>query len=89
MNTPETHSTTSIDPATPAAPTSTDAPPQNASDFANQANTAAPSLLVEFVDFLREYGAWWLTPLVIVLLLLAGAAYLGSSAAAPFIYPLF
>jgi|GEM_PF-3714053 len=89
MTTQDSNSTTSTDPVPAALTTSADPSSPSANDFADQANTASPSLFVEFLDFLREYGAWWLTPLVIVLLLLAGAAYLGTSAAAPFIYPLF
>ena len=57
--------------------------------FENQASKANPSLLREFYDFLRDYSVWWLTPLFVVLLLLAGLVFLGGTAAAPFIYPLF
>jgi hypothetical protein len=57
--------------------------------FENQANSASPGLLREFFDFLIDYRVWWLTPIVIVLLLLAGLVFLGGTAVAPFIYPLF
>jgi hypothetical protein len=62
---------------------------QAANDFANQANTAAPSIVREFIDFLRDYRVWWLTPLIIVLVLLGGLAFLSETALAPFIYPLW
>lgn len=62
---------------------------QAANDFANQAKTAAPSIITEFIDFLRDYRVWWLTPLIIVLVLLGGLAFLSETALAPFIYPLW
>lgn len=58
-------------------------------DFAQQAEEAPPGLLMEFVDFLRYNKKWWLTPIIIVLLLLALFIFLSGSVAAPFIYPLF
>jgi len=42
--------------------------------------------------FIRENKAWWMTPIVIAVLLLAGLIILGAvggGAAAPFIYTLF
>ncbi len=58
-------------------------------DFAKQANERTPGLVREFTDFLREYRAWWLTPIVIVLLLLAGLVFLGGTALGPLIYPIW
>jgi hypothetical protein len=43
----------------------------------------------EFIDFLKTNKKWWLTPIVIVTLLLFGAALLLPSPVAPFIYSLF
>ena len=43
----------------------------------------------EFLDFLRYNKKWWLTPIIIVSLLLATAAILSPSPVAPFIYSLF
>jgi hypothetical protein len=41
-------------------------------------------------DFLRTRKKWWLTPIVVTLLLLAGLIVLvESSTVAPFIYALF
>jgi uncharacterized protein DUF5989 len=47
------------------------------------------TLVREFRDFLRHNKKWWLLPLVLVLLLQALLLMLASTAAAPFIYPLF
>jgi Family of unknown function (DUF5989) len=41
------------------------------------------------LDFLVYNKAWWLTPIVIVLLLVGLLIVLGSTGIAPFIYPLF
>ena len=46
----------------------------------------------EFWLFLREHKAYWLAPLIVVALLLAGIVALGligGGAVAPFIYTLF
>lgn len=44
----------------------------------------------ELLSFMWRGKAWWLTPLVIVLLLLTGVVtFLEGSALAPFIYTLF
>ena len=50
------------------------------------------SILTEFYSFIRENKAYWLTPIIIAVLLLAGIIVLGAvggGAAAPFIYTLF
>lgn len=44
--------------------------------------------LREFWQFLRERRAWWLAPIIIVLLLL-GLIIVSQSALSPFIYTLF
>ena len=46
----------------------------------------------EFWLFVREHKAYWMTPIIIAVLLLAGLIILGAvggGAAAPFIYTLF
>ena len=58
-------------------------------DFAQQAEGKQKGIVGEFVDFLWENKAWWLVPIVLVLLMLGVLITLGSSAAAPFIYTLF
>ena len=58
-------------------------------DFAKLADQKAPGLGREFFDFLRTNKKWWLTPIILALLLVGLLVILGSSAAAPFIYTLF
>ncbi len=48
-----------------------------------------PGLLGELWLFVREQKAYWIVPLLLVLLALVGLITLGSTAAAPFIYTLF
>lgn len=58
-------------------------------DFASQASEKRVGLAREFLDFLRDNKKWWLTPIVLSILLLGALMVLGGSAAAPFIYTLF
>jgi hypothetical protein len=48
------------------------------------------SLVGEFILFLKEEKRWWLTPMIVVLLLIAGLfIFVEGSAVAPFIYTIF
>jgi Family of unknown function (DUF5989) len=47
------------------------------------------SFLGEFWHFLKHNKKWWLTPIVLTLLLVGLLIVLGGSTAAPFIYTLF
>ena len=58
-------------------------------DFAKLADERSTGLVREFFDFLRTNKKWWLTPIILALLLVALLVILGSTAAAPFIYTLF
>ena len=58
-------------------------------EFASQANEAPPGLVAEFVDFLLHNKKWWLTPIILVMLLLGIFAFATGGPAAPFIYSLF
>lgn len=58
-------------------------------EFLEQAKRRRPPLAREFWQLLREHRKWWLTPIVIALLVLSLFALLSTSAAAPFIYTLF
>jgi hypothetical protein len=60
-----------------------------ADDFAVQAEKAPPGLIAEFLDFLLHNKKWWLTPIILVLLLLGILMIFGGSVAAPFLYPFF
>ena len=62
---------------------------QAADDFARQAEEATPGLVAEFVDFLIHNKKWWLTPIILVLLLVGVLVWLSAVGAAPFIYPVF
>ena len=61
----------------------------NRQDFSRQAEEAQPGLFYEFLEFLRYNKAWWLTPIILVLLLVGLLLVLSSTAAAPFIYTIF
>ena len=58
-------------------------------EFEHQAEEAPPGLVAEFVDFLLHNKKWWLTPIVLVLLIVGILVLAGGSVAAPFIYTLF
>lgn len=47
------------------------------------------SLLGELWTFVREHKAYWIAPIILVLLLVGLLIIIGSSKAAPFIYTLF
>ena len=53
-------------------------PPGGADDFASQAEGKSQSIVREFFDFLRYNKKWWLTPIVLVLLLVGILVVLGS-----------
>ena len=57
--------------------------------FEEASQSEQRGLLGEFVGFMRENAKWWLTPFLIVFLLLALLLVAGSTGAAPFIYTLF
>ena len=60
-----------------------------ADEFAKEAQQASIGLLREFFAFLRHNKKWWLTPIILALLLVGLIVIFGGSAAAPFIYTLF
>jgi hypothetical protein len=57
--------------------------------FEEQARQQRPGLVAELVDFLANNKKWWLTPIVLVLVLVGALIMLSGTAAAPFIYTLF
>ncbi|MCA1807055.1 MAG: DUF5989 family protein [Actinobacteria bacterium] len=59
------------------------------SEFEREATQAQAGIVAEFVDYLRQNKKWWITPIVIVLLMVGALVVFGGSAAAPFIYTLF
>jgi hypothetical protein len=58
-------------------------------DFAAQAELAPRGFARELWDFVRLNKKWWLTPIILVLLVLGALIIIGGTAAAPFIYTLF
>jgi hypothetical protein len=66
--------------------TKPDAPQQSFEQLAEQ---SSPGFLAEFWDFLRHNKKWWLTPIVVIMLLFGALMFLSGTAAAPFIYTLF
>lgn len=59
------------------------------SEFEREAAQAQVGIVGEFIDYLKQNKKWWITPIVIVLLMVGALVVFGGSAAAPFIYTLF
>jgi hypothetical protein len=53
------------------------------------ARESGESLFSELLELVRHNKKWWMVPLLVMLMLLAGLLVLGGTAAAPFIYTLF
>ena len=64
-------------------------PAENEKRFEELAAKSSPSVLGEYLDFLLHNKKWWLTPIVLILLLFGALVMLSGTAAAPFIYTLF
>lgn len=60
-----------------------------AEELARYANQPQTGIVREFVDFLAHNKKWWLTPIILVLLLLGVLIVLGGTPAAAFLYTLF
>jgi hypothetical protein len=58
-------------------------------EFAAEAERPPQSFAGELWHFLRYNKKWWLTPVILVLLVLGALIAVGGTAAAPFIYTLF
>jgi len=58
-------------------------------DFSKIAGGQDPGLLAEFWEFLIHNKKWWLTPIILVLLLMGLLVMLSGTVVAPFIYPLW
>lgn len=57
--------------------------------FEAESRVPRPGLVAELWDFLTTNKKWWLTPIVIMLLLVGTLILVSGTAAAPFIYTLF
>lgn len=64
-------------------------PTAKRSVFVDEAAQERPGIAAEFWDFLRNNKKWWLTPIILVLMLFGILIALSGTAAAPFIYTLF
>ncbi len=64
-------------------------PDPETNEFRSLADEPEPGLVAEFWDFLIHNKKWWLTPIILVLLLLGLLVMLSGTAAAPFIYTLW
>lgn len=58
-------------------------------EFSQQAAQKQRGPLGEFLSFALHNKKWWLTPIIIVLILVGVLAVLGGTGVAPFIYTLF
>jgi Family of unknown function (DUF5989) len=57
--------------------------------FSRQAEGRRRGPAAEFLRFVLHNKKWWLTPIIVVLVLVGILAVLGGSGVAPFIYTLF
>lgn len=62
---------------------------ERAKRFTEQAGQAGPGWLQEFGDFLLHNKKWWLTPIILMLILMGILIALAGTPAAPFIYTLW
>ncbi len=60
-----------------------------AEEFQAEAQGRQTGLAREFWDFLKHNKKWWLTPILLIMLVLGLLVFLGGTGAAPFIYALF
>ncbi len=58
-------------------------------ELADMADERPLGIIEEFWIFLTENKKWWLTPILLVLLMVTALVVLGATPAAPFIYALF
>ena len=62
---------------------------QWADEFQSAGRSNRTGLVAEFWDFLKHNKKWWLTPILLVLLMVGVLVVMGGTVAAPFIYTLF
>ncbi len=64
-------------------------PHDRANDFAQNVEGRARGFFAESLYFLRQNRSWWLSPVIVALLLIGLLVVLAGTGAAPFIYTLF
>ena len=57
--------------------------------FAREAEQRQSTFVRELLDFMRTNKKWWLTPIILALVLVGALIFLSGTVAAPFIYTLF
>lgn len=57
--------------------------------FARAAQEKRKSLVAEFWEFARHNKKWWLTPIIVILILVGLLVVAASTGAGSLIYPLF
>jgi hypothetical protein len=75
--------------AGPESSDETDAETPPRESFAALSEGDDPGIVREFIWFLRYNKKWWMTPIIVIMLLLVALAFFTASPAAPFIYTLF
>ena len=58
-------------------------------DFSKEAESSRTGIVAEFVDFLKHNKKWWMIPILLAIVAIGVLIALGTTGAAPFIYPLF
>lgn len=58
-------------------------------EFERIANTGRPSVVMEFLIYLRENKKWWMLPILIMIFGMGALVLLAGTPIAPFIYTLF
>ena len=58
-------------------------------NFLADAEASQVGLVAEFIDFLKYNKKWWMTPILLVLALIAVLVVISATGGAPFIYALF
>ena len=64
-------------------------PKETEFEKAAQSGEGQGGIMREFLLFLKENKKWWLTPILLVLILFGVLILLAGTGAAPFIYTLF
>jgi hypothetical protein len=62
---------------------------QAGKDFDVEINASSPSFFAELFGFIKSHKKWWLTPIIIVVVVFGILVLLSATGAAPFIYTLF
>jgi hypothetical protein len=57
--------------------------------FSSKAREKQKGPAAEFLSFVLHNKKWWLTPIILILVLVAVLVVLGGTGVAPFIYSLF